>query len=146
VVAWSTGPEGQEPEDRAWTSPDDAFQLDGLRAGRYDLTAHTGDGRVAVLRGVLVGAGETVEGLVLPLQDGARLLIRYDGKERYGRFTILSEGSAVAVNTVHTGTTRLVTVPPGPVAVEFTVAGRLVERRALDTHAGAETEVSFTHK
>jgi hypothetical protein len=37
-----------------------------------------------------------------------------------------------------------VTVPPGPIEVRFSVAGRLVETRVLETGAGGQAELSFT--
>jgi hypothetical protein len=144
LIAWASGPRGYEPVRSAWSAPDESFQIDGLAAGRYDVTAHTGDGRVALLRGVVVEAGGVVEGLLPVLAPGARLRIHYDGTQRYGRFTIFSAGGAVAVHTLHAGTSEVVTVPPGPIEVRFSVAGRLVETRVLETGAGGQAELSFT--
>jgi len=148
ITAWLAGggpgdAPGDAPAATTWSAPDDSFQVDHLGAGRYDLVAHTGDGRVATLTGIEVAAGATREGLELRLGPTARLRIRYDGAQRYGRFTVLHAGSTIAADAVQSGTSQLVAVPPGAVEVRFTAPGLPAQSRSLEVEAEGETELRF---
>ena len=145
VSAWPAGDTtATEPAAMTWSGADDGFEIDHLGAGRYDLLAQTGDGRLAVVRGVAVADGETVDGLELVLGAAARLRIEYDGAQRYGRFAVLSAGSTVAVGAVHPGAAKVVVVPEGPLEVRFTTPARPTETRTVDAAAAAEAALRFS--
>jgi hypothetical protein len=121
-----------------------AFEFRGLRAGTYDLTARSDDGRVGILRNVSVGSGRVNEGVAIAMATGAKLRVRCLGEAAGGQVTVHADGALVAVETLRPGTSALLSVPVGRLLVRFTRTNGVGEEREIQTTAGPEeTELVF---
>src|SRR5262249_5593139 len=102
------------------TSPDGTFELQGLEPGAYELMARAHDGRIARSHGVVVGAGVRVNGLVLTCEEGAKLKIRYEGKDEQVWFQVRSDGLVVANDSAtNKGPASEQAVPSGHLTIEL---------------------------
>jgi hypothetical protein len=127
------------------THPDGTFRLEGLGPGTYDLVARIGDGRFAMSRDIVVEAGVRVSGIVLALERGAKLTVRYEGANPLGWFQVRRDGMDIAMDTISSKQTSQVQIVP---AGKLTISLHLDERadalvRDVDVAAGEEKEVVF---
>jgi hypothetical protein len=126
-----------------------AFRFEGLLPGAYSLCASTSAGQGAVLGGVRVEAGARLDTVVLSLQPGARLRVRYEGQAAYGQFHVVQDGAVVAADGVQRGTCATWVVPAGVLEVvceEWPDEGSQLparRRRALTLAAGELGELVF---
>jgi hypothetical protein len=126
------------------TRADGSFSVSALELGPYDLVARVDDGRTAVLRGVLLGSAGSVTGLVLVLEPGARLRIRYEGSAPYGWFDVRRDGVRVVHNAVAQGTTSVQIVPRGKLTIEMSRGpGTQTQVREVEIAAGEDKEIVF---
>jgi hypothetical protein len=73
----------REPTHQAigWAKDDGRFQLEGLVPDTYAVCARTSGGRCGILRGIVIEAGKNDAELVIPLNAGAKLRLRYEGDQ-----------------------------------------------------------------
>jgi len=134
-------------------NPATEFRLTGLMPGSYDLSARTDDGRAGALRAVEVVSGPETAGLVIPLEPGAHLRVRYDGPAPYATLHVHRDGVHCGLDTLQSGSSLRMVVPPGAVILSLSAPDRsahsipypdlFAEERRLDAAAGEEVEVSF---
>ncbi|MFN0006333.1 MAG: hypothetical protein ACKVXR_00370 [Planctomycetota bacterium] len=133
------------PPRRASAGREAAFEFRGLRAGTYDLSARSEDGRIGILRGVFVRSGVDNESAAIAMAPGAKLRVRCLGESAGGRVTVLAEGILVALESLRPGTSALLPVPVGRLLVRFTTPDGGGEEREVQTAAGdGETEIVFS--
>jgi hypothetical protein len=127
------------------SNQDGSFQWSGLEPGSFELTARTSDGRTARAKGVIVSAGEKASGIVLSLEPGAKLRLRYDGDQEGAWSEVQSDGIRVAGDALVKGTPSVQIVPKGKLTVIlFHKAGVTVCTREVEVAAGEEKEVVLT--
>lgn len=119
------------------------FSSTGLAPSTYDLTARTPDGRVGTLRGVEVRPGSSREDLVVRVQPGGRLRIRYFGPSTYANYHVYDGTTVVAANGLHRGTSELETVPAAKLRVELDAHAAGTHERVLFVRPGESAEVVF---
>jgi hypothetical protein len=125
---------------------DGSFKLRGLSPGTYDIAVRgPGDG-IAIQRGVEVQAGIDTGDHVLKLAPGARLHVRYAGKDGYLNYSVMSAGVIVSGDGIKAGGTSETSVPTGPIVVEAEWPPAAKESRELDIPAGQEKELVFGGK
>jgi hypothetical protein len=126
------------------TKEDGSFKFEGLRAGAYDLSASTEDGKSGSLRGIAVAAGAASAGLVVRVSPGARVTVRYQGKTTWGNFELESDGVVLGGDGLQTGTSSTRVVPPGHVITRFRLRNPdRVQEKAFDLAVGEEKEALF---
>lgn len=114
------------------------FARDGLAPGTYGIGVATDDGLVGVLGGIVLGAGEQREDLVVALEPGADLLVT-DSLPRELAGCFLSahlDGACVGWGGVAPGGTASFRVPGGHLQVLATNGGKIVRRVEVDVLAG----------
>jgi hypothetical protein len=127
------------------TQDDGSFSLRGIESGTYDLIARIDEGRVAVLRAVNLGSGEHLENVVLALESGARVAVRYDGHAAECFFRIFSGDAIVGANELSKGETGVRVVPAGKLRIEFSFGADAKQfSRDVDVIPGEAKEVVFT--
>jgi hypothetical protein len=127
------------------SNQDGSFQWHGLESGSYELTARTSDGRTARAKGVAVKAGENTSDIVLSLEPGAKLRLRYDGDQEKGWSEVQSDGVSVAGDWLVKGTPSVQIVPKGKLTVTLRhKAGVTTCTREVEVAAGEEKEVVLT--
>jgi len=126
------------------TEEDGSFSLGGIQSGTYDLIARIEEGRIAVMRAVTLGDGERREKIVLALQAGARLTVRYKGAADGCSFRMFSGDAIVGADELPKGEAGVRVVPAGRIRVELSF-GPDAKRmsRELDVTAGEEKEITF---
>lgn len=124
------------------TQNDGTFKWEGLEPGAYDLVARLNDGRVAVARAVSLAAGAKVSGLVLTLEPGAKLRLRYTGPGAAPWFKVRSAGAVVVSDPLEKDKPSVVVVPAGKISIELRLEGdERVERRDLEIAPGDDKEI-----
>ena len=126
------------------TGQEGSFEVSGLEAGAYDLTARSPDGLVGTLRGVVVTPGATSGGQRIDLVRGARVEVRYEGFRDYGSYDIRCGGSVVVFNSLKRGATAVHAVPPGAIEVDHRHGLESVEVQHLELEAGEQGTVVFS--
>jgi protocatechuate 3,4-dioxygenase beta subunit len=120
-----------------------SFDLD-LEPGVQDFVARSDDGRIAVLRAVVVGSEARVGGLELSLERGARVRVRYDGPAPQSWFAIFSAHAFMCGDGLTNGQERTVTVPSGRLVITFGHGtADASQRREIDVSVGEEALVTF---
>ena len=124
------------------SKPDGSFAVNSLLPGTYALGATTVDGRVGVLRGVeIVGGGDSHD-LVIQVQPGARVRVRYAGALDFCSVHVEQDGVPVALDGVEKGTSKTFSAPVGSVRVVARLGGNGKEVvRELTLKAGEEQEL-----
>lgn len=89
------------------------FSFGDLAAGEHYLQAQTPDGRVGTLLGVQVAAGETTEDLVIHLDPGQFVRLRYRGPTEYARYRFVKDGVTYAHDALRHGTRERTCLPLG---------------------------------
>ena len=126
------------------SKPDGSFGLSGLLPGAYALCAAAADGRVGSLRGVELAAGGDLHDLVIQLQPGARLRVRYVGALDFCSARVVQDGVVFATDGVEKGTSKTFSAPVGSVTVVCRLGGNGKELvRELTLRAGEEQELVF---
>ena len=121
---------------------DGSFAIGGLKPGHYALAASMRDGRTAEPLQIEVGDRARVDGLQISLRPGARLRVRYDGRQASGNLQVLQAGTLVAFDGIASRTPAHFAAPTGSVRLVFTLAGK-DQIRDLTLAAGEEREVVF---
>lgn len=124
------------------TGDDGAFQLRGLAPGTYDLAARASGERVGVLRDVAVRADSETTALVLSLEPGARLRVKYSGDNGYLQYRVVSSGTTIGGDGVPAGGSQETVVPSGRLQVECQWAGKS-ETVEIELAVGEEKELVF---
>jgi hypothetical protein len=126
------------------SEPDGTFVLEGMLPGSYALAAATTDGRVGILRGVELAAGSDLHDLLISVQPGARVRVRYEGAQGYCSAQVVQDGVVVATDGVEKGTSKTFSGPAGSVKVVCRLGGNGKELvRELVLKAGEERELVF---
>jgi len=99
------------------SKPEGSFELQGLLPGAYALCASSTDGRVGSLRGVELVAGGDLHDLVIQLQPGARVRVRYAGEKGVASVRVVQDGVVFGTDGVEKGTTKSLSAPAGSVKV-----------------------------
>jgi hypothetical protein len=137
-----------DPEFRQMPSGarEGAFRFDGLPPGRYLVSVTTEDGRQA-RRQVEVKPDATSEAVELALEAGAKLVLRYDGSERYCTVTLSVDGVASDVHWLKPGTSATCIVPPRALDLRWQVEdSKIEETQALTLAIGEVREVAWKGK
>lgn len=119
------------------------LEISGLEPGIYEIAARTPDGRIGLLGGLVLEDGTVLGDLVIRLEEGARVRLRYDGSHQYAMYRILSGHSLVAADGLHSGTSKLEVVPQGTVVVHLSYFDEVLAEREITCEAGVECEASF---
>jgi hypothetical protein len=122
---------------------DGTFKVSGLEPGTYDLAARASGSRVGVLRGITVQAAIETRDLVVILEPGATLRLRYAGKKGYLQYRVVSEGTVIAGDGLPAGATSETAVPPGRIVVECGWPDAQSEKREVEVSAGEHKELVF---
>jgi protocatechuate 3,4-dioxygenase beta subunit len=135
---------GMRTPSLAIVEGDGTFQLRSLDPGTYDLAARVADGRVAILRGVAVTAGSRTTGVVLSLEPGAKLAVRYEGAADQAYFSVFLDGLRIGSDMVRAKASSLQVVPAGKLTLELRPKGSGKKQvREITIDAGEEKEVVF---
>jgi hypothetical protein len=137
---------------RSWigttTKDDGSFELEGLLPGSYSLTAVASGDLCGRRSGLRASPGETLDGIVVRLEAGARLKLRYTGGEPYGNFTLMLGGEVIGGDGIERGGSSLRVVPAGEIEVRWSDEPRdpepFVQRITLG--AGQERELVWDGK
>lgn len=123
---------------------DGSFQLQSLVPGTYDLIARAHDGRVAISRGIVVDAGSRVTGVVLTLELGGKVRVRYDGTPASAAYDVLRDGVRIASGSLEKGVSSVQVVPKGRLSIELRRVGDTAKQsREIEVAPGEEKEVVF---
>ncbi|MSR61293.1 MAG: hypothetical protein EXS08_02435 [Planctomycetes bacterium] len=104
--------------ERGWDGGE--FDLGNLAPGLHDFIATTNDGRIGVLRDVRIAGGEVLDGLVIPVSEGAQLTVA-TRNESDATLSIEIRWEGVELpfgNGLSQESTRR-TVPPGEIVVRW---------------------------
>lgn len=129
---------------RGTSHADGSFRFGGLRVGAYDVAAGTPDGRVGSIRGLVVDAEGRSDALVIRVEPGARLRVRYQGRATWGSLEVASGGMPFSFDGLRAGTSTTCTVPAGHVVARFKIHDPpSKQEKELDLAVGEEKEVVF---
>jgi hypothetical protein len=120
---------------------DGPFVVKELRKGVHALVATTEDGRVGIVRGLLVEQGQAVTDVQIALQSAARLRVELRGGPTYATLSIWSAGTLVTTESLRRGIARESVVPSGRLELALSSGGREIARRTIDAPTGETTEV-----
>jgi hypothetical protein len=127
-----------------FTGSDGSFNLRGIEPGTYDLLARVKDGRIAIQHGVGVSAGKKVNGIVMLVEPGSRLHLRYTGKAQEAMAWIHTQGVWLDSVTLQRGITSDFFAPKGPITLQLFVGGAMrTQPRELYLDPGEEREIVF---
>ena len=101
-----------------WTDETGAFLFQGLEPGLYHVAASTDGEGFAMQRDVAVAPGSEAPGVVLEAEPGARLLVRYEGSQRFANFRAKLGEVVVAGDGIERGASSTQVVPAGTLRVE----------------------------
>ncbi len=127
------------------THNDGTFQISGLEAGTYDISARGSGGAFALLEGVKVGIGESRTGLDVHLIRGGQVRVRHEGPDHYINVTVFVNVITVDMDGVERGTSHEFVAPAGTVIVQasyYEAEKRTVER-TVEVKAGETVDVVF---
>jgi hypothetical protein len=124
---------------------DGSFKFDGLKPGDWSVTAYTTGGLIGVARGVTVRSGVTTEHILVRLEPGGRVRIRYEGEANYASFRLRSMDCYIAGAGVARGTSVVQVVPAGQLSVYRLPSGtgRGFKQRVVEVGVGEEKELVF---
>ena len=110
----------EELEAVSWfeSNDDGRFECDGLSAGTYTIKAST-DRLVGVVSDILVSAGSMVEDVMVPLEPGASLGVRYDGQSNWFMFEVLMGDTRIDSAWLEPGERHVFLLPAGEATVRF---------------------------
>jgi hypothetical protein len=131
-------------EDRM-TKEDGTFEIEGLKAGIYDLFARASDGRVGNARSVNVRPGVATDRVVISISPGAVLRIRNSLADQPIGCTMSCDDVLIGTAWLEPGALVTMGVSPGGVVLRWSVnpnlTGHLDQRKVLDLQVGEEREV-----
>lgn len=122
---------------------DGNFRLDRLRAGVYDLTARSIDGRVGTAGGVDVRDGRDVPIVRIALERAGDVRVRYRGSPVAAKFRASRGDAYIGAGRLRDGERRVIRVPPGRVRVELLVADAVVRTLEVEVLAGGRCDAEF---
>jgi hypothetical protein len=124
-------------------SPNTLTQITGLPPDTYDLAAITPDGMTGCLRSVVLGAGQVLEDLRVPVEPGARVSLRYLGHEpEYAQVGLWIGTTYFGGDGIHEGTTRTMVAPRGKVIVRWKAGNEQFDDE-VDLAVGEMRELSW---
>jgi hypothetical protein len=128
------------------TEPDGSFDIRGLVAGRYGLSALTADGRFALQSGVEVAVGAQTSGIQLSLAPGGKLALHYTGAQPRLFVTVTHAGVPVHFGEqLAPGGRVTVLAPAGTLRLELRTDPLGAARtRELELEAGETKEIALT--
>jgi hypothetical protein len=95
----------------------DSFNFKGMYPGVYDFAATTADGRIGVLRGVVVEPSMTAHNVIIQVAPGTQLKLKYEGSEEGETITFYSEQAYLGWVGLRRGECITKTVPPGTIRI-----------------------------
>jgi protocatechuate 3,4-dioxygenase beta subunit len=126
---------------------DGSIKFDGLLAGSYNLHAITSDGQIGSRVGIVVGEGETVDGVEVTLAPGARLEVRYAGERHVATYEVLAAGDLCWVSSLESGSQESRVVPAGDLEVRWrTYPETATHSDRFKLAAGEKREVAWDGK
>jgi len=118
-------------------------QITGLSPDTYDLAAVTPDGMTGCLRSVVLGAGQVLEDLRVPVEPGAKVSLHYIGNEpEYAQVSLWAGTTYFGGDGIHAGTGKTLVAPRGRVIVRWT-AGTEHFDDEVDLAVGETRELSW---
>jgi hypothetical protein len=121
---------------------DGHFVMWRLNPGAYDLVAFANDGRIGIVRGIVIAEGTRIKDVRVMLDPGAILRLRYDGADSIRVFDLRSGDFLMAREYVTRGTPKKVCVPPGrAIVVVYDRRMQVTQQRTIEVAAGEEKEV-----
>ncbi|HVS09676.1 MAG TPA: carboxypeptidase regulatory-like domain-containing protein, partial [Planctomycetota bacterium] len=122
------------------------FSFEGLSPGTYALAARSADGLCGRRVGLVLRAGQTLEGVDLVLAQGARLRIGFTGQDHCG-YEIRVDGVSFFADGIERGTERTVAVPPGEIEVRWSdLDGSILKTQRLTLAQGEERSIGWDGK
>lgn len=137
-------PPAFDGDDLSWGSAGgEGFELEGLEAGRFSILAQTPDGLAGCSEALRVEAGQSLDGIVVQLQQAAVVRVTHARGERALEFRIA--GQLVQRGWIDERGTVEYSLPPGPVLVRMLEDGEgsPVQERTVDAPRGSVVEVTF---
>ncbi len=126
------------------TSGDGTFRIGGFKPGLYDVTAKTKGGLVGVARGVSIVGGSETKDVVVKVQPGGRVRVRYAGSSPHSFFRVIQGESSVAGRQLEGHDSSVEVVPAGKMTVWLRVDAQSKPReRVIEVQAGEEKDVVF---
>jgi protocatechuate 3,4-dioxygenase beta subunit len=119
------------------------FEMEGREPGRYGVAACTDDGRFGAVAGVDLAAGTVSDEITIPVSEGGRLKLRYEGASERAHVMVRLSGIPVDWGTdLERGKSVERPAPAGTLVLEL-VAGSDGKpfSRSVDLAAGEEKEV-----
>jgi len=108
-------------EEGSWStgSQQGGFSFEGLQPGSYDLSAVTADGRIGTVGPIRVVSGAATEDVVISVERGGYVLLRYKGPVDYATATIERDGVRLGSIGLRPGREQQFPVPVGEVTVRL---------------------------
>jgi hypothetical protein len=130
----------------ASTAPDGTFRFEGLPPGSYCIAASTSGGECGLVADLALANEQRIEDLVLRVQPGGRMRVRYGGPDEVAQILVHSGTAVVALDGVERGTTKTWVVPEGTLQIECTErkgAEFVTREHEVTVLPGALAEVEF---
>lgn len=128
-------------DDPTLATVDGGFRIGGLRPGTYALAAAASDGRVAIVRGIRVEAGDEIRDVRIALEPAARLRLRYRGGPTHANVSLWSDDALVATRELPQGVELECDVPAVRLDVRLESGKHELLHRTIDARAGETTDV-----
>lgn len=130
-----------------WSRPPRAtFSYSGLLPDTYTVAAKTADGRIGFRGGLELHGGDRLEDLVVSVAPGATLRAKYAGPLTGVRCGFFVDGSRVGFETLMSGETVDVLVPPGTISIRVERGDEDLAVQTVEVHSGEVRDVTIEHE
>ena len=118
--------QGVEPRGYMAGSTDQEGRLDfnAVEPGRHHLIGQTDDGRIGLLKDIIIQAGSSVEDLKLMVWAGGQVTVCYDGPHKWAHYSAIFDGVTIALDGLQNGAEASFPAPAGALAIELTAFDR----------------------
>lgn len=100
---------------------DGIFDIGGLIAGTCNIVVETSDGRIAVVQGLQIVAGETLEDLEIAVPAATHIEVHYQGSAERIYVSTYSNGARLNFNWVYPNIPKRIPTSPGQITLETKV-------------------------
>jgi hypothetical protein len=116
------------------------FEISGLGVGSYDVAARLPDGRVGLVRSVVVDGNRVTSGVRVEVRPGCRLSLVWFGTLPTAECRVLRDGAVVRHESLERSRPQTFAVPAGELVLELW-DGRERLRRSVSVPQGGETSL-----